>query len=364
MKKILCLILFIISVFMLIGCGDNRSYEDFKTLYESTKVIGKGELERSNIFSDSTNPNSIVISYPEKLISVINLQKSDGNIKNRHYMALAIQQEILSNIYKFYEEHNEDFYRIISSEEYSQDDMNKLYDKLNNLNACLNNFNNKYNDFIFATKDGVSDVMNAKIKIYSYELNKVIDKSFEFMFEFIDFYDKYCIKVKDKVNLNYLDFSLDKSLIDISYVIYMENVKSFNHSVGDNGSCDVFNIIESSRRNYDITPMLLEFELSEEVKTNITTENALYSTTVKKIEEYFYFKEIFEKILIIYKIIYNDIDFYEYNNYRMELVNGISYDNYLQTLSQSEISNITLIEDFVDITFFEFIEKVDNIATC
>ena len=84
----------------------------------------------------------------------------------------------------------------------------------------------------------------------------------------------------------------------------------------------------------------------------------------REIEEYFYFKEIFEQKLIVYKIIYNDIDFYEYNNYRMELVNGISYDNYLQTLSQSEISNITLIEDFVDITFFEFIEKVDNIATC
>ena len=73
-----------------------------------------------------------------------------------------------------------------------------------------------------------------------------------------------------------------------------------------------------------------------------------------------------EKIMAITRIFGEAgfTNFYEYNNYRMELVNGISYDNYLQTLSQSQISNITLIEEFIDITFIDFVEKIDNIAIC
>ena len=364
MKKILSVLLSILAVFMFVGCSEPKTPSELKSLYESTKKIGKGELEISNLFSDSSRPNSITIYYPEKIASIINLRTSDGNIKNKYYMSLAIQQQILSNIYKFYEEHNEVFYRNITSKEFDKDDMNNLYNSLNELNSCLSDFYIDYYEFVSIANDGVSDVLNAKIKLYSFELNKVIDKSFDFMYNFIDFYDKYCIENKDKTNLNYLDYSLDKSLVDISYVVYLENVKSFNSYVGDSGSCEVFNIIETNIRKYDLTSMLLEFELSEEVKTNISTENNLYNSTKKKIEEYFYFNEIFEQKLISYKIIYNDIDFYEYNNYRMGLVNGITYNNYLQTLSQSEISNITLVENFIDITFYDLIEKIDNLAIC
>ena len=35
----------IIAIFMFVGCGEGKTPKDFKTLYESTKSIGKDEQE-------------------------------------------------------------------------------------------------------------------------------------------------------------------------------------------------------------------------------------------------------------------------------------------------------------------------------
>ena len=171
-------------------------------------------------------------------------------------------------------------------------------------------------------------------------------------------WENYCIENKESTSIEYLNFSIDKTLVNFSYVIYLENVKSFNDAVGKNGVCEVYNIIETNKTKYDFTMFLESFAVSEATINNLNTTSTLYAKTQKAVDEYYYFNEIFEQKLVAYENTYKSFDFYNYNKHRMNLGNGVTYTDYLNTLSQSEKASISLMENFMYTTFLDLYEKV------
>ena len=346
------------SIFILAGCGEKKTEKDVKNVFDSMKVIGVEGEEKSKLFSDSNTPNSIKIEYPDNVVEVINLEESNDNLLSKCYMALDIQQSILDNIYNFYEKHNEKFYSIMPTKEYNEKEMEDLYNEAKNLESSLQDFSIQHESFVTSASAGVSDVMISKINIYSYQLNNVIENSFNFIYKFMDMYENYCIENKESTSIEYLNFSIVKTLVNFSYVIYLENVKSFNDAVGKNGVCEVYNIIETNKTKYDFTMFLESFAVSEATINNLNTTSTLYAKTQKTVDEYYYFNEIFEQKLVAYENTYKSFDFYNYNKHRMNLGNGVTYTDYLNTLSQSEKASISLMENFMYTTFLDLYEKV------
>ena len=88
-------------------------------------------------------------------------------------MSLAVQQDILDNIFKVYEEHNEEFFTNISNKEYDKKHLNELYNKLEKLNESLFNYDVIIVPETFTEKavDG-SDITTTKF------IQKVIDNPY------------------------------------------------------------------------------------------------------------------------------------------------------------------------------------------
>ena len=147
----------------------------------------------------------------------------------KRYVGIEKQQKILSNIFNYYEKNHKDFYTKMSSATYPASEIDDLYNKLDSLKSELSSFKADYKTFIESTAGKVSSVMPFTLINYSYKLNMVIEKSFDFMYKFMDLYTKYCTEnyeVNSPVNIA---LRIDKAYVDLSYIVYYENFKGFNY---------------------------------------------------------------------------------------------------------------------------------------
>ena len=346
-------ILPLIAVFAFFGCSKGKTSASVKTQYSSTvKKYYNEDLDKNVFFSDSTNSSTIRIYYPSVISSRINSDNHDNNVQ-KMYKGLYYQQLILDIIFNYYEKTNESFYTKMSSKGEDKG-LGELFNKLENLDRSLDDFKVSYNNFLD------SQEMEFNVKIYSFALNKVIEKSFDFIYCYINLYENNCKSETSVYTKDSLQLDLYKSFVDIAYIVYKENIEAFSYSVGDNGICDLSAVVCSENR----FNLLDKLERSSTLAFSIANglEDTDNSAVLNKVNNYYYFKSVFEQRLINYKQIYSEQDIYTITRYRFGLVNGVDYDNYLNSLSISQRSNVTMLDNFIANNFEDYYNKISIIV--
>ena len=358
MKKFFSLLILpIVALLCLCACDSDKSYEDVKKLYEQTTSVCVVE-EDNKFFADASRPNSITIKYTSDVESAINNVSPVTSLQKK-YVVIGYQQKLLDYIYNYYEQYNENFYKEISSAKPDKKEMNALYSSLSSLNATLTSFKKEYLTFCDATQNGVTSVMEFNLTNYSYEFNKVINSSLNFMYNFISMNEKYCIKDYNLINATNIEYRIAKSYVDIANIVYLTNFKAFDYSVGSKGISDMTAIISSTNK-YSIAKDLESVKtLSTTILAGMDEESSAYNITMSTINDYLYANEIFNQRLNTYLQIYNSEDIYNLTQYKFDLVQGVDYESYLSTLTKSKQSTINFMDDFIlDI----YAKLVDNLA--
>lgn len=361
MKRILGLLLIpLLSFVCLFGCDTTRTIVDVKELY--VEMVEENKIDNvNNFFSDYTRPNSIVILYPTTVNSAINILTPSNEIQKR-YKGIYYQQKILDNIFDYYTNYQEDFYRIAESKEIDENKINNLYNKLSSLKETLKDFTQYYDAFINATENGISDVMAFNITSYTFHLNTVIDSSFAFIDAFHDVYVVDCIEDYSIVNEHNVNVYIDKAYIDLSYIVYLENIKAFNYSVGENGICDLSGVIGNLSENNLIELLNSKKHIKLSVIDNIGLDTDAGKTADELINIFTYSRDIFEQRKQVYLKTYTAINVYEVKQYKFNLNGNVDYNNYLMSLSDSEKSTVILLDNFVDDVFLDYVSKLQAIV--
>ena len=346
MRKYFSFLIFpLVAIIFLCGCGDDKTFENLKNLYDSFRQVYVVE-DKNIFFSDELLSNSLVISYPEEINNAINNVSPSTDIQ-KCYVAIGYQQKILDYIFNYYEKNQNNFYKIISSKDYDKNEMNNLYGSLESLKNQLNTFKSSYSMFCDATTDGVSNIMEFNLFSYSYDLNQVIEKSFDFIYKFINMNTKYCISDYEKINATTLQYRIDKTYVDIAYIIYLQNFKAFNYSVGSKGICDLSSVVENSNEFVLVDDLQTIKSLSSFISTNIIDNSSSnYQLAIDLVNNYLYSQEVFDQRINNFKLIYNEQNIYTITQYKFGNINGVDYDSFLSALTPTEKSNVMALSEF------------------
>lgn len=361
MKKFLSLLILpLVAVMCLFGCGDDRTVADIKKLYLET--VAEHKVEDTKVFfSDTTDELMLCISYPETLKNAITETSPSTDVMKR-FKGLGYQQKILNYIFKYYSNHQEDFYRIAGSKNIEKNELNGLYDKLTTLNKTLDDFWNHYNAFIDAIDNGISNIMKYNITRYTYQLNQVIDVSFDFVYSFHNMYSRYCVENYNQYSQDSLNAYVDKAYLDIAYVVYYENIKAFNNSESENGVCDLSAVVNNSSE-YNILSLLDSRKgLDVTILDNLTEGSSGYVETMEKLNDFSYSRNLFDQKLTSYKTTYRSLDIYTITSYRFEKIGGVDYEDYINTLSPSKKATVLMLDNFVNYTFDSYVEKLNELV--
>jgi len=359
MKKLFCLLLLpVFALIMLSGCGSDKTILDVKEAY--AEMISTFQVEEKNIlFSDNVNRNSISISYPSSLKSAINIENPSNNVQKR-FRALHYQQKVLDNIFIYYENHNADFYLNAQNIGYDADKINELYDSIISLKHVLEDFKSNYEIFINSAQN-ISNVMEFNITTYSYHLNLVINESFKFIDKFHNLYLSFLENYSeyDEKNLNVY---VDKAYIDMARIVFLENMKSFNDSVGSNGVCDLSGIIgNESKFNYIYMLDEERGKIKLSIQENAGLDSEIGKEATDQLNHFRYISDVFNQRFENYQKIYNGQDMYKVNQYRFNLNSSVDYESYLNSLSAADRATIVMLDGFVNDNFTNYMKKLKEI---
>lgn len=350
----------VFALILLCGCGSDVKLSKVQETFSEMKasMVIEGE---NNFFTNEENPNAISIKYSTQVQKAIDNANASNEVQKR-YRALHYQQAILDIIYDFYNDYEEEFYRVAPSKDVDKEEIESLYDSVSELKTTLESFAHHYENFVVATKSGPSDIMAFNITSYSFYLNGVIDESFDFIHKFYDMFIKYCIEDYTLYNGTNLELYVDKAYLDIAYVVYLENIKSFNYSVGDNGICDLSSVV-GSESEFNILDLL---DNRKKVSTAISENVGLVTEQGKlaksKLDLFVYYRDIFTQRLNNYLSTFRSVDMYQVNQYRFDLNGTVDYDSYLMSLSVSDRATLTMLDNFINDNFMEFVDKLNTIV--
>lgn len=368
MKKLLSIIMLpLLAIMTFVGCGcdKDRSIADINAAYVGMVETFK-QGEENLFFSDSVNESTIKISYSGNYSGGINdaiNNTEPSNDLQRRYRALYYQQAVLTNIFKYYEDHQDKFYRVASSADIDEDEVTRLYNRVVELKDSLVEFKTHYDAFIEATDMGLSDVMRYDVAGYSFQLNKVIDKSFDFIYSFIDMYEKYCIEDYSIYSQENIISIVDKAYVDMSYIVYLENIKAFNQTIGsgNDGLCDMTSVISNTSES-NLTPLLeVRGMVSPSIYDSIGTDTEQGRNALDKLNILVYYRDIYEQRLEHYKTSYNNSDIYALNKYKFATSDAMSYESYLLSLSSSDKATVNMMKHFVDEIFVGYMTNLKAI---
>ena len=361
MKKLLGLLIVpIIAIMCLCGCSGDKTSADVKKLYENmTATYISDELE-NKFFSDATRPNTLVISYPSEVKSKIDNTNPVTDLQKK-YVAIGYQQKILDIIYNYYERNFDNFYKVMSSTKFNKNEMKDLYSSLDSLKLQLSDFKSSYQVFCDATESNVSDVMKFHLTNYSHELNRVIDKSFSFIYKFINLNQKYCISDFDDVTSKSLELKIQKSYVDIANIVFLTNFKALDFSSGSNGICYSGGLIGNNNQFVILKDLSSIKTLSSEIAMGLEPDNINYNTATALVNDYLYARDVYEQRYKNFKAIYNDEDIYTINQYKFGFVPGVDYESYLGTLTKSKQSTIRFMDSFVTEVYSKLVKTMNLI---
>jgi hypothetical protein len=177
-----------------------------------------------------------------------------------------------------------------------------------------------------------------------------------------DIYSNDCIEDYYSFNAENLQLYVDNAYLDISYIVYLQNIKSFNDSVGDNGICDLSSVV-CSLNDYELLQILNERkDISTTILGNLGLSTEAGVLADDAVDLFSHSRDVFEQRLGNYLTTYSKVNVYTINQYKFGLAGNVDYNSYRILLSASDRANIVMLDNFVNDTFLNYVEKLNAIV--
>ena len=367
MKKFLVVIaLILIAVPLCFSCGNpNKNILEVETRYQ--QLINKYKTEEAYFFGEKADGfgKTIVLKYNDPALenSILNGTGSD-DISLRLTALNLVQGNILKYIFRYYENWNESFYDNLSMFDFEQKELNELYAKMEKLDLDLEYFKSKKNEFENEMMSvSIPSLKATVISQFTFEYNKIIESSIDFVEYFKDMHLKYIFSGKTDIsNINSASRQLDDAYFSLAKFIYYSNVFVYNYSTGENGICDMLELMENRGSefiylNYLQSPLgfigeNISVELSQTV-FNDALNNKL--TNIK------YTGDLFNQSLESYLSLYSNLDQYSLLRVRLNLVDGVTLDSFVNNFAVDEkiaYDNLYNLQTFLFPKHIEMIEEL------
>lgn len=370
MKKILSLILIcLMSISVFYACGKNdKSIKDVQT-----KINTEIPKEYSQYFTNSTSTHTMKVKYSttvdkngSSLSDQINSSITSGNTDNQlRFIALnKVYQQLINYIMNYYEKWNESLYL----QDISDKDSTALYNLAKKYENALENFTSAKTEFESSVKI-LGDVTLAptfSITKFTFIYNELIESQINFVGKFIDLHKKYVTYSTTLAQEN-IERLVDEAYYNIACFVYYENIKVFEYNVGNNGICDLTNLMkeyfDGGNKYSKITYIQGEIKyLNSSIINNLSsTDSEMLNNAIGLINNFLYSANVYNQRFDAYLSAYKNIDMYGLSNYRFNNVVNGNVDNFVSRFSVVETAQYELLCNFSEEVFIDYVNGLNSL---
>lgn len=368
-KILCCLIVPVLAMFGLAGCGKARTSEDILNRYTEVKT------KHTDMFKvDKDNPealtDTIKVSYTGAMTNLNNLDtlessfSNDINLYKRYLAIIELQDVILDNLFVYYEAQRNDFFgnNLLGVE---KEEMRQLYNNVEKLEEDIVNFKVAKSQ-IEKTVDAMTftGVVKADITSYAYQYNMFIEDCFEYVRYFKDLNTKYAYsgEVTEDNMVSYVKHYYEEAIFELTEVVYYKYVKALNNinecdlSYAINDSYEIILKANLYDKIYDSTGIIKDYDDFVDAYGKNTYSLDAVKANLTAFQEA---RESFMQKVRVFKQVFDNMDYYNYNLALCE--GGDALENYKKDATNIESANIKLVESFYETTINDYINKLDTL---
>ena len=349
---------------MFFACGnDDKDIQDVKT-----KITKDVKEEFSKYFTNSELPNTMQVNYSTEqdgngssLSNEINSNILSGKTDNQlRFIALnKVYQPLMNYIMNYYEKWNESLYL----QNVSKKDATSLYNALKKYEQALDDFDSSKSEFESSVKI-LNDVKLAptfSITKFTYNYNKLVEAQIEFVGKFIDLHKQY-VTYPTTLSEGNVERLVDEAYYNIACFVYYENVKVFEYNVGDNGICDLSNLMkEYSKGSNEYVKLNFIQEKIKDLNSTLIDDisnPAASDYAIETLNNFIYSANVYNQRFEVYLSAYNNIDMYGLSNYRFNNVANANVNNFVSRFSVVEMAQYELLCNFSEEVFVDYINSL------
>lgn len=343
MKKIFIVIaLIIISVPLFFACGGNPNKTILEVESRYQEMINKYKNENAYFFGEELQGlgKTIVIKYNDAELSNSITNGTGYNDLSLRLTALDdVQANLLKYVFRYYENWNESFFDNLAMYDYEQKELNELFAKMEELDNSLAAFKDKKtsfeNEMVALILEGSKETV---VSQFTYEYNKLIEKSIEFIEYFIDMHLKYMFNTTTDIsNINSGQRQLDEAYFSLAKFVYYANVNVYNYSTGENGICDMLELMKNRGSEHVYIDSLSAPIVNLGVNISLELSQTVFDDDLtNKLTNIKYTGDLFNQALASYLSLYNDLDQYSLLRVKLGLINGVSLESFVKNLNVDE----------------------------
>jgi hypothetical protein len=263
---------------------------------------------------------------------------TDVNLFNRYAALYVYQERILENSLLYYMYMSEEFYSRLDLLAVNAEDLNEIHKGLEQLEDSFKEFKvakNKLEQTVdVLTFEGV---VRADLTSYSYSVNTLIEDCIEFTNNFIKIAEKYLYsgEINESNVQLYTKHYLFEACHRVNEVVYYKSFKAYN------------NVNECDLAKWDTKgAVLMEGALEGLVEKALETTTKAFAASVDEVLGFKEVRDSFVQKLGVYKVVYDSMDYYRYNQY---LAAG-EENKYKENAGSVERANIELVNQFYQTT--------------
>lgn len=389
MKKFYSLLILpLIAVFCLFGCGTDRTTTEIKAVYSQmvdTYVINSENNWYFEKPVNSTEYTKMYVTYDNEYgFNDAVLGKFESSVSDdlelRYTQLTSVYARTLLMAYNYYTNWNELFFANIDSKNPDADDLTELYDRLVDFRRQLEKFNtSKLNIEREVKLLGInSELVAAKIDAFNNAYNNLISKVLNFVNYFKDLHVKYFYSDTDVVDGSYANRAYDEAILSLANFIY----KDYLQALSKNGTVQLISIDNAISSKYNIfndnsllTTKISKIQSTKKVGLSTLTDslinalndpnNANNQSAVSAVNQFVVSLNTFNQYFNLYNKVYGKVSMESFNNYRFKINGGFGssvlteeYENYIETLSPVDAANVNVLIDFEENKVSAFLNSI------
>lgn len=394
MKKFYSLLILpLIAVFCLFGCGTDRTTTEIKAVYSQmvdTYVINSENNWYFEKPVNSTEYTKMYVTYDNEYgFNDAVLGKFESSVSDdlelRYTQLTSVYARTLLMAYNYYTNWNELFFANIDSKNPDADDLTELYDKLVDFRRQLEKFNiSKLNIEREVKLLGInSELVAAKIDAFNNAYNNLISKVLNFVNYFKDLHVKYFYSDTDVVDGSYANRAYDEAILSLANFIY----KDYLQALSKNGTVQLISIDNAISSSYNIfndysllTTKISKIQSTKKVGLSTLTDslinalndpnNANNQSAVSAVNQFVVSLNTFNQYFNLYNKVYGKVSMESFNNYRFKINGGFGssvlteeYENYIETLSPVDAANVNVLIDFEENKVSAFLNSINTLLS-
>ena len=394
MKKFYSLLILpLIAVFCLFGCGTDRTTTEIKAVYSQmvdTYVINSENNWYFEKPVNSTEYTKMYVTYDNEYgFNDAVLGKFESSVSDdlelRYTQLTSVYARTLLMAYNYYTNWNELFFANIDSKKPDADDLTELYDRLVDFRRQLEKFNtSKLNIEREVKLLGInSELVAAKIDAFNNAYNNLISKVLNFVNYFKDLHVKYFYSDTDVVDGSYANRAYDEAILSLANFIY----KDYLQALSKNGTVQLISIDNAISLKYNIfndnsllTTKISKIQSTKKVGLSTLTDslinalndpnNANNQSAVSAVNQFVVSLNTFNQYFNLYNKVYGKVSMESFNNYRFKINGGFGssvlteeYENYIETLSPVDAANVNVLIDFEENKVSAFLNSINTLLS-